>query len=98
MKLGGAWLLLVGEYCPLVARAFPFWRLKGIETITRVEGTGKVPRGLVLPAGLQVGEGGPLGGGAVEGSSLDGPAPSLPPGAQGLRGTYIGRMGCPGGP
>lgn len=51
----------------------------------------------MLPAGLQVGEGGPLGGGAVEGSSLDGPAPSLPPAAQGLRGTYTVRVGCPGG-
>lgn len=35
------WLPLVGEYCPLVARAFPFWWLKGIETITRLEGTGR---------------------------------------------------------
>lgn len=42
-------------------------------------------------------EGGPLGGGAVEGSSLDGPEPSLPPGAQGLRGTHTVRVGCPGG-
>lgn len=64
----------------------------GIET-TGVEGAGKGPRGLVPPAGLQVGEDGPLGGVSMEGSSPDGPGPwpslsPLHPGTQGLRGTH----------
>lgn len=31
----------MGECCPLVARAFPFWWLRETETITRVEELGR---------------------------------------------------------